>query len=83
MGLALHYLGKYDMVMACYDKILEKSPDNAGVLYHKACTKSLQGDIEQALTFLEKAIILESEYAGKDSQDRVLIHSEKMQDFKS
>ena len=69
-GLALHYLGRYDQALACYDKILEKSPDNASVLYHKACTKSLQNHIEHAITLLEKAIIIESEYAVKASQDK-------------
>ena len=69
-GLALHYLGRYDQALACYDKILEKSPDNSSVLYHKACTKSLQNDSEQALTLLEKAIILESEYVEKASKDK-------------
>lgn len=69
-GLALHYLGRYDQALSCYDRILEKTPDNPSVLYHKACTKSLQNDTEQALALLEKAIILDSEYAVKASQDK-------------
>ena len=69
-GLALHYLGRYDLALTCYDKILDKTPDSSNVLYHKACTKSLQNDTEQALALLEKAILLDSEYALKASQDK-------------
>ena len=69
-GLALHYLGRFDQAISCYDKILEKTPENPSVLYHKACTKSLQNDTGQALALLEKAILLDSEYAVKASQDK-------------
>ena len=69
-GLALHYLGRFDQAISCYDKILEKTPENPSVLYHKACTKSLQNDAGQALSLLEKAILLDSEYAVKASQDK-------------
>ena len=69
-GLALHYLGRFDLALSCYDKILEKTPDSPSALYHKACTKSLQSDIEQALELLEKAILLDPEYARKASQDK-------------
>gem|GEM_PF-447947 len=69
-GLALHYLGRYSQAITCYDKILEQSPDNASVLYHKACTKSLQKDIDQSLELLEKAILIDGEFAKKASMDK-------------
>ncbi|MDE1812947.1 MAG: tetratricopeptide repeat protein, partial [Thaumarchaeota archaeon] len=69
-GLALHHLERYDQAITCYDKILAHTPDNTITLYHKACTKSLQHDIEQSLALLEKAILLDSEYAKKASMDK-------------
>ena len=69
-GLALHYLGRYYQAITCYDKILEQTPDNASTLYHKACTKSLQKDIDQSLALLERAILLDAEYAKKASTDK-------------
>jgi tetratricopeptide (TPR) repeat protein len=69
-GRALHYLGIYESASSCYDKILEQQPEHASTLYHKACTKSLQKNIEHALVFLEKSIVLDSKYAKKASQDK-------------
>ena len=69
-GLALHYLGRYDQAVTYYDKILSKTPENASVLYHKACTKALQKDIEQSLSLLEKAILVDGQYAEKASKDK-------------
>jgi len=69
-GLALHYLGRYSQAITCYDKILEQSPDNASVLYHKACTKSLQKETDQSLELLEKAILIDGEFAKKASMDK-------------
>ena len=69
-GLALHYLGRYSQAIICYDKILEQTPDNARTLYHKACTKSLQKDTDQSLELLEKAILLDGEFAKKASMDK-------------
>jgi tetratricopeptide (TPR) repeat protein len=46
-GNVLRKLGRYDQALTCYDKILEKLLDSASVRYHKACTKSLQNDIER------------------------------------
>lgn len=69
-GLALHYLGRYDQAITCYDKILTQSPDSPNTLYHKACTKCLQKDTEQSLELLEKAILLDSEYAKKALMDK-------------
>lgn len=69
-GLALHYLGRYEQAITCYDKILSRTPDNASTLYHKACTKSLQKYTDQSLALLEKAILLDGEFAKKASMDK-------------
>lgn len=69
-GLALHYLGRHIEAITCYNKILEQTPNNASALYHKACTMSLQKDTEEALALLEKAIIIDPEFAIKASQDQ-------------
>src|SRR5438309_2188247 len=68
-GLALHYLKKYDQAILFYDKILEKDPQNASALYHKSCSKALQNNSEEALTILEQAIMIDSEYGIKASGD--------------
>ena len=69
-GLALHYLVRYNDAISCYDKILSQEPSNANVLYHKACTKSLQGDANAALELLEQAIRIDSQFATKASGDK-------------
>lgn len=68
-GLALHYLKKYEQAVSLYDIILEKDPQNANVLYHKSCSKSLQGNSEEALILLEQAIMIDSEFGKKAAGD--------------
>jgi len=70
MGLALHYLKKYEEAISCYNRILSQNPENASALYHKACTKSLQRNIDGALELLEQAIRIDSEFATKASGDK-------------
>src|SRR6267143_798997 len=48
-GHAFHYLKKYEEAISCYNTILSQNPENANALYHKACTKSLQRNIDGAL----------------------------------
>ncbi len=69
-GLALHYLQKYDEAVTCYDKILPPQSESANVLYHKACSKTLQKNIAESLQLLERAIVLDPEYANKASKDK-------------
>ena len=69
-GLALHYLQRYDEAISCYDKILAQEQENANALYHKACSKALQKNITDALALLERAVIIDSEYAIKASIDK-------------
>jgi tetratricopeptide (TPR) repeat protein len=68
-GLALHYLKKYEQAVSFYDKILEKDPQNANVLYHKACSKSAQGNSEESLILLEQAVMIDSEFGRKAACD--------------
>ena len=69
-GLACHYLKKYEEAISCYNTILSQNPENANALYHKACTKSLQRNIDGALELLEQAIRIDSEFATKASRDK-------------
>ncbi len=69
-GLALHYLSRYDEAVACYDKIPPPQADDPNVLYHKACSKALQKNITESLELLERAILLDSQYAVKASTDK-------------
>ena len=40
------------------------------MLYHKACTKSLQKETDHSLELLEKAILIDGEFAKKASMDK-------------
>ncbi len=82
-GLSLHYLRKYDEAVQCYEEILQKTPDNANAAYYMACTKSLQNDIIQALTWLEKAVLLDSKFAEKASADQDFSNLHNNSKFKS
>ena len=69
-GLALHYLQRYDEAVTCYDKIQPPQSESASVPYHKACSRARQKNISEALKLLERAIVLDSEYANKASKDK-------------
>src|SRR3989442_2735373 len=51
-----------------YTTLFRSNPENANALYHKACTKSLQRNIDGALELLEQAIRIDSEFATKASR---------------
>ncbi len=69
-GLALHYLERFNEAILCYDKILSQEPSSAIALYHKACTKSLQRDVNGTLALLEQAIMIDSQFSTKASDDK-------------
>lgn len=69
-GLALHYLQRYDEAITCYNKIPPPQSENPSVLYHKACSRALQKNITESLKLLERAIVLDPEYANKASKDK-------------
>lgn len=68
-GLALHYLRRYDEAVTCYQKILAKDPENAKALYHIACTKAAQKKHSESLALLERAIVIDYQFAGKAAKD--------------
>jgi len=59
-GDALTNIGNYDEAGHCYDKVLAKNPNSSMALYNKACLIALQGETEESLNLLEKAINIDS-----------------------
>lgn len=68
-GLSFHYLGKYQQAIDCYDKIINANAKDANAIYHKACIKSLQGKVKEALVLLEGAIKIDPQFAEKARLD--------------
>jgi len=59
-GDALTNISNYDEAKQCYDKVLAKNPNSSMALYNKACLIALQGETEESLNLLEKAINIDS-----------------------
>ena len=59
-GDALTNLVRHEEAMECYDKVLAQNPNSSMALYNKSCIRALQGEIEESLSLLEKAISLDS-----------------------
>ena len=76
-GNALSALGRKEEAIACYDAALAIKPDLHEALYNKACCYALQENLTEAITWLEQAIDLSSEYAAmaKTDSDFDLIRS--------
>ncbi len=68
-GLAFHYLGRYDEAISCYDAITALEPRNASAFYQTACTKALQKKQSESLKALERAILLDQQFATKAGKD--------------
>jgi tetratricopeptide (TPR) repeat protein len=51
----------YKKAIASYDKALQLSPDNDSAWYNKACSYSLQGNYEDAISSLKHALELNLE----------------------
>jgi len=58
-GLALHYLQRYTDAIQCYDMILEAKPDNVLTLYNKASSLVRNGQTQEGLEILKRAIELD------------------------
>lgn len=54
--------GKYTRAIDACSQILEIKPDDHSMLYNKACCYGLQGDVENAIDCLQKAIALDPKY---------------------
>ena len=59
-GDALTNLARYEEAKQCYDKALAQKPDSSMALYNKACVIALNGETDESLSLLEKAISLDS-----------------------
>ncbi|ACK65895.1 protein of unknown function DUF86 [Rippkaea orientalis PCC 8801] len=61
----------YTKAIASYDKALEINPNDANTYYNKACTYSLQNNLELAIQNLQQAINLDEQYRemAKTDQD--------------
>ena len=68
-GLCYHYLRDYEKAISYYDKILDTYPFHANTLYHKSCSKALQGKFNESLGMLEKAIKLDLTFRVKARGD--------------
>ncbi|MBE7384494.1 MAG: tetratricopeptide repeat protein [Leptolyngbya sp. SIO1E4] len=68
-GTAMAALSRYAMALACYDQALTIRPSYYRALYNKACCYGLQGDVENAVKFLQEAIALASEYRDMAKTD--------------
>lgn len=69
---ALAYFGtkEYDKAVEAFEKLLDETPDDAGILYNLACAESLIGKKQEALGHLARAVELNPDFrgmAGKDS----------------
>ena len=57
-GIALCNLGRFEEAQASYDEVLELQPKNNYTIYKKACCYALQGDVANALAYLQRAMAL-------------------------
>lgn len=55
-GIMLANLGSYEEAIACYDKILERRPDNAWVLYNRGNAMRESGRYKEAIVSYYKAL---------------------------
>jgi tetratricopeptide (TPR) repeat protein len=60
-GISLSYLKRYQKAIASYDLAISIQPTDPSAYYNKACCYGLQGDVEQVLIWLQKAIDLAPE----------------------
>jgi superkiller protein 3 len=57
-GLVLTKLDRHDEAIASFDKSLDLKSDNPNAWYGKACSYAVREDVEMAVKFLHRAIIL-------------------------
>ena len=58
-GHILYRSGKYKEAISIYNKIIESNPNSHASYYNKACCYGLQGNAEQAIESLQRAIELD------------------------
>ncbi len=60
--MALHNLGRYEEANQSYQRAIGINPNEANAIYNLACLAARQGNIEQTLNNLAKAIKLDRKY---------------------
>ena len=55
-GIVLSRAGEYSQAMELFDRVIREHPENEEGYYGKACCYARQGDTEQAIAALQKAI---------------------------
>jgi tetratricopeptide (TPR) repeat protein len=61
LGLSYLKLGRYDAAITCFDRELQKYPNDFGLLYFKAFVQEANGDLGGARTNTEAALKVENE----------------------
>ncbi|NJL23173.1 MAG: tetratricopeptide repeat protein [Leptolyngbyaceae cyanobacterium SM1_3_5] len=56
------HLKRYEDEIASYDQAIAYKPDKHEAWYNKACCYGLQGNVEEAIENLQRAIELDSKY---------------------
>jgi tetratricopeptide (TPR) repeat protein len=59
LGNALYKLGKLDEAIASYDRALLIQPQSSNTIYNLACCHALQGNIDESIDLLQRAIQLD------------------------
>ncbi len=61
LGLSYLKLGRYEAALVCFDRELQKYPQDFGLLYFKAFAQEANGALREARTTVEAALKVESE----------------------
>ena len=69
-GVTYRHLERYDDALADFNRSLELKPDDPDTLYDLACLSSLWGKVDDALTYLEKAINKDKKYREMARTDK-------------
>jgi len=81
-GDALTNLGRYEEAKQCYVKVLAQKPDSSMALYNKACIIALQGEADESLSLLEKAINLDSKLIEAAKTEGAFVFMRDFQRFR-
>ncbi len=81
-GDALTNLGRYEEAKQCYDKTLAQNPNSSMALYNKACIMALNGETNESLSLLEKAISLDSKLIEAAKTEGAFVNMRDYQRYK-
>jgi len=81
-GDALTNLSRYEEAKQCYDKTLAQNPNSSMALYNKACIMALNGETDESLSLLEKAINLDSNLIKAAKTEGAFVNMRDYQRYK-